>query len=81
MWRVYPDEGCYDMPANGVLVDPSQEELTMLKVAWYWGRDCCVLNDLLGEPERTPFYVDLPSMWGSVDGDQMCTLLVRHIRV
>ena len=78
MWRVYPDEGCYDIPANGALVYPS---LPMLKVAWYWGRDCCVINDLHGEPGHTPFYVDLPSMWGFVDGDQMCTLLVRHIKV
>ena len=43
----------------------------MLNAAWHWGRDCSVLNDLLGEPGRTPLYVGLPSTWSSVDGDQM----------
>jgi len=43
----------------------------VLKVAWHWGRDCSVVNDPLGEPDRTPWYVGLSSAWGSVDGDQM----------
>jgi hypothetical protein len=28
-----------------------------------------VVNDALGEPDRTPLYVGLPSAWGSTDGD------------
>jgi len=43
----------------------------VLKAAWYWGRDCSVINDPLGEPGPTPLHVGLPSTWGSGDGDQM----------
>ena len=43
----------------------------MLKATWHWGGDCSVVNNPLGEPGRTPFYVGLPFIWGSVDGDQM----------
>jgi len=32
----------------------------VLKAAWHWGRDCSVVNDPLGEPGHTPFYVGLP---------------------
>jgi len=46
-------------------------EGTVLKAAWHWGSDSCVVNDPLGEPGRTPLYVDLPFAWGSVDGDLM----------
>jgi hypothetical protein len=56
-------------PANGVLVYPSQG--AVLKAAGRWGRECSVLNEPLGEPGRTPLYVSLVSMWGSVKGDQM----------
>ena len=56
------------MLANGALVYPSQ--LTKLKAAWHWGRKCCVINEPLGEQGRTPLYVGLPSMWGSVYVDQ-----------
>jgi hypothetical protein len=45
-----------------------------LKAAWHWGRDCSVINDPLGEPDCTPLYVGLLSMWGSVDGAQMFSL-------
>jgi len=69
--RVYPDEVCYDMLANGALIYASQVEIIMLKAAWLWGRDCSVVNDSLGEPGRNPLYVDFPSMWGSVDSDKM----------
>jgi hypothetical protein len=41
----------------------------VLNAAWQWGRDCSVVNEPLGEPGRTPFYVGLLSAWGSVDGD------------
>ena len=37
----------------------------MLKAAWHWVSDNSVVNDPLGEPSRSPFYV------GSVDGDYM----------
>jgi hypothetical protein len=33
--------------------------------------DCLMLEDPLGEPGRTPLYVGLPSVWGSMDGDLM----------
>jgi len=65
LWRVYPDESCYDTLANGTLVVyPSQVELIMPKAAWLWGRDCSVVNDPLGDPGCTPLYVDFPSNWG-----------------
>jgi len=40
-------------------------------VAWHWGSASSVVNDPLGEPGRTPFYVGLPSERVSVDGDYM----------
>jgi hypothetical protein len=43
----------------------------VLKAAWYWGRDCNVVNDPVGEPGHTPLYVGLLSMWGSEDGEKM----------
>jgi len=43
----------------------------VLKAAWHWGRDCSVINDPFGEPARTRLYVDLLSIWGSVDGDEI----------
>ena len=39
--------------------------------AWHWGRNSSVINDPLGEPGHTPFYVGLPSAWGFVDSDLM----------
>jgi len=44
----------------------------MPKAAWHWGRDSSVVNDPLGEPDRTPLYVGLPSAWGFVDGFPIC---------
>ena len=41
----------------------------MLKAAWQWDSDSSVVNDPLGEPGRTPLYVGLPYVWGSMDGD------------
>ena len=57
--------------ANGALVYPSHPKGIVPRAAWHWGRDSSVVNDPLGEPGRTPFYVGLPSAWGSVDGDLM----------
>jgi len=42
------------------------------RAAWHWGRDSSVVNDPLGEPGHTPLYVELPSAWGSLDGDPFC---------
>jgi len=39
----------------------------LLTAAWLWGRDSSVTSDTLGEPDRTPFYVFLPSAWGFVE--------------
>ena len=46
-------------------------EVTMLKAAWHWGRDCSVVNNPVGEPGHTQLYVGLLSPWGSMDGEQM----------
>jgi hypothetical protein len=71
LWKAYPDEGCYDTPwLTGLWSTQAKVEGIVLKAAWHWGRDCSVVNDPLGEPDRTPMYVGLPSMWGSVDSDQ-----------
>ena len=72
MWRAYPDEGCYDTGwLKGLWSTQVKVEGIVLKSAWHWGRDCSVVNDPLGEPGRTPLYVGLPSVWGSVNDDQM----------
>jgi hypothetical protein len=34
--------------------DPLKVESIVLKAAWHWGSDSSVVNDLLGEPGRTP---------------------------
>ena len=59
----------------GLWSTQAKVESIVLKAAWHWSRDCSVINDPLGEPGRTPLYVGLPSMWGSMDGDQMFSLL------
>jgi len=51
----------------GLWSTQAKVEGIMLKAAWHWGRDCSVINNSLGEPGRTPLYVGLPFMWGSVD--------------
>jgi len=55
----------------GLWSTQAKVEGIVLKAAWHWGRDCSDVNDPLGEPGRTPLYVDLPSARGSVDGDLM----------
>ena len=70
MWRVYLDGGCYDTRwLSGLWSTQAKVEGIMPKDAWYWGRDCSVLNDPIGEPGRAPFYVGPPSAWGSVGCD------------
>jgi hypothetical protein len=72
LWRALPDEGCCDTCwIIGLWSTQAKVEGIVLKAAWHWGRDCSVVNDSLGEPGHTPLYVGLPTMWGSVDGDQM----------
>jgi hypothetical protein len=72
LWRVYPDEGCYDTGwLTGLWSTQAKVESIVLKASWRWGRDCSVVNDPLGESGRTPLCVGLPSTWGSVYGDQM----------
>ena len=78
MWRAHPDEGCYD---TGLWSTQAKVEGIVLKAAWHWGRDCSVLNDLLGESGRTPLYVGLPSMWGSVDGNLISFPFVRGLLI
>jgi len=41
------------------------------KDAWHSGSNSSIVNDPTGEPGRTPVYVGLPIVWGSVDGDHM----------
>lgn len=41
------------------------------KAAWHWSNNSSLLNNSLGEQDLTPFYVGLPSVWGSVDSDHM----------
>jgi len=77
LWRAHPDEGCYDTHwQTGLWSTQAKVEGIVLKAAWHWGRDCSVANDPLGEPGRTPLYVSLLSMWGSVDGDQVFSPLL-----
>ena len=55
----------------GLWATQAKVEVIVLKAAWYWGRDCSVLNHPLGELGHTLLYVDLLSTLGSVDSDQM----------
>jgi hypothetical protein len=61
VWRGNPVEGYYDTMANMALAYQTKVEGIVLKAAWHWGRDSSVVNDPLGEPGRTPLYVDLLS--------------------
>jgi hypothetical protein len=77
LWRVQPDGGCYDKSwLTWLWSTQAKVEGIVLKAAWHWGRDNSVVNDPPGEPGRTPFYVGLPSAWGSVDDDLMFLLYV-----
>jgi hypothetical protein len=68
VWRVYPVEGCYDTRwLTGLWSTQAKVEGIVPRAAWHCGRESSVVNDPLGEPGRTPLYVDLPSTWGSVE--------------
>ena len=68
VWRVRRVEGCYDTRwLTGLWSTQAKVEGIVPRAAWHWGSDSSVVNDPLGEPGRTPFYVGLPSAWGSVD--------------
>jgi len=72
MCRGHPVEGYYDTHwIKGLWPTQAKVEGIILKTAWRWGSDSCVVNDPLGEKGHTPLYVGLPYAWGSVDGDQM----------
>jgi len=43
----------------------------VLKASWQSGSNSIFVYDLLGEPGRTPLFVDIPSAWGSVNGDHI----------
>jgi hypothetical protein len=57
--------------ANGALVYPSQGGWYHAEGCMALGRDSSVINDPLEELGRTPLYVGLSSVWGSVDSDLM----------
>jgi len=70
MWRLYPEEGCYDTRwLTGFWSTQAKVEGTVPKAAWHYGRDSSVVKEPLWEPCHTPLYVGLPSAWGSVGGD------------
>ena len=70
LWRVYPDGGYYDIRwLTGLWSTQAKVTRIVPRAAWHWGRDSTVVNDPLGEPDRTSLYVGLPNAWGSVEGD------------
>jgi len=60
----------------GLWSTQAKVEGNVLKAAWHWGRDSSVVNNPLGEPDRTTFYVGLPSAWDSMNSDLMFFLYV-----
>jgi hypothetical protein len=80
LWRVYPDEGCYDTGwLTGFWSTQAKVEGIVPRAAWHWGSDSNVINDHLGEPGHTLLCVGLSSTWGSVDGDQIVFLVFRRL--
>jgi hypothetical protein len=72
VWRVYPVEGHYDTCwLTGLWSTQAKVKGIMLKSAWYWGSDSSVINDPIVEPGCTPWYIGLPSTWGSLDDNCM----------
>ena len=62
MWRGYPVEGYYDTHwLTGLWSTQAKMEGIMLKAAWHWGSDSSDINNRLGEPGHSLFYVGLPS--------------------
>ena len=74
MWREYLVEGYND---TRWLIElwstQTKVEVVVLKAAWHWDSNSCVVNDPLGEPGHTLLYVGLLSSWCSVDGDHVCS--------
>ena len=67
-----PDGGCYDTHwLTGLWSTQAKVEGIVPRAAWHWGRDSSVVNNSLGEQGRTPLYVGLLSVWGSMDSDLM----------
>ena len=64
MWSLYPDGVCYDTRwLTGLWSTQGKVEGIVPRAARHWGRDISVVNDPLGEPDRTPLHVGLPSVW------------------
>jgi hypothetical protein len=59
----------WHMLANGALVYPRQGGRYRAEGCMALRCDSSVVNDSLGEPCRTPLHIELPSAWGSVEGD------------
>jgi hypothetical protein len=80
LWRVYPDGGCYDSRwLTRLWSTAAKVEGIVLRAAWHWGRDSRVVDDPLVEAGRTPLYVGLPPVWGSMDGDLMFLSICRRV--
>jgi hypothetical protein len=70
VWGVYPVEGYhYTHWLTGLWSTQPKVEGIVLKAAWHWSSDSSVINDPLGEQDRTPLHVGLLSTWDSVDDD------------
>ena len=81
MWRLYPVGDTTTHWQTGLWSTQTKVEGIVTRAAWHWGRDSTVVNDLRGEPGRTPLYVGLPSAWGSVDGDLFLSKFCRRAPV
>jgi hypothetical protein len=69
--RIYPVESCHCTHwLTGLWSTHAYVEGIVPKAAWHWGSHS-VINDPLGEQDRTPLYVGLLSTRGSTDGDLM----------
>jgi hypothetical protein len=71
LWRAHPVEGRYGTRwLTGLWSTQVKVEGIALKAAWHWGSDSSVVNNPLGEPDRTPLC--RPSVrLDSVDSDRM----------
>jgi len=59
---------------TGLWSTHTKVEGVVLKAVWHWGSNSSIVNDPLGEPGTTPFYVVLPSAWESVGDDRRWAL-------
>ena len=72
MWRGYTVEGYHDIHWLAWLWSAQVKvEGIVLKAACHWGSNSSVVNNPLGEPGHTPFYVGFPSTQGFLDSDSM----------